>query len=303
MEIVRIEVSGRLPKSSFFPTVNVYLLVEGSHGLLIDAGYGLRRALWRILDAVKRHGVHVERLVITHGHVDHFSGARELRRRLGCVVMAHEADEPYIRSPSRLLAEDPFFSGSWWSRGLGYASLKLLAGLAPTPVDETLRDGDRLRLVDGELRVVHTPGHTEGHICLLEEDRGILFTGDHIIEGGVSWILPPRGDAGKYVESLRRIATLPARLILPGHGNPMDKPREVIRDRLSRVAAREEAILNVLETGPMDEEQLLTGLWAGSPLRRMLARPVLRAHLSRLVGDGLVEIRWVGGRRVYRRTG
>ncbi|HDM26986.1 MAG TPA: MBL fold metallo-hydrolase, partial [Candidatus Bathyarchaeota archaeon] len=148
--------------------------------------------------------------------------------------------------------------------------------------------------------VLHTPGHTKGHICLYEPERGLLFTGDHVISAGLSWILPTRGDVKEYVQSLKRLLKLRISLILPGHGRPLRSCRSVLLDRLARVSSRERSILRLLRKGPMDEDSLLKGLWCGgNPLKRLISRPVLRAYLKKLLDERRIAIVRAGNRTFY----
>ena len=300
MRVVRIDLHSRLPNTRLFPDVNVYLLIDSGEALLVDAGYGFQSSTSRIMNAIKRYHAEVSGIVITHGHVDHFSSAGRLRRRLDCTVMAHGEDASFIEEPASLLSSDPFFGHDAKTRALGYVALKLLAGLSPCTVDKRLKDGDEIRVGNAKLRVLHTPGHTKGHICLYEPERGLLFTGDHVISAGLSWILPTRGDVKEYVQSLKRLLKLRISLILPGHGRPLRNCRSVLLDRLARVSSRERSILRLLRKGPMDEDGLLKGLWyGGNPLNRLISRPVLRAYLKKLLDERRIAIIRAGNRTFY----
>ena len=95
-------------------------------------------------------------------------------------------------------------------------------------------------LVSGEftLRAVHTPGHVGNHYCYLLEEEGMLFAGDHIMNGSTVVIIPPSGDMTAYIESLRLLLRYPLRFIAPGHGDVMAEPGAVVdwlvRHRLMR---------------------------------------------------------------------
>jgi glyoxylase-like metal-dependent hydrolase (beta-lactamase superfamily II) len=140
---------------------------------LVDCG--LRRAPRRIVDAlagIGRHPSDVTRIVLTHAHGDHAGGARDVvgRSRAGGVD-AHADDVVYLRQGCNAPAGDST-AGRLLSRGP-------MARFDVVPVVNELHDGDVLDVAGG-LRVVHTPGHTPGHISLLHEDSRVLITGDAI---------------------------------------------------------------------------------------------------------------------------
>lgn len=155
--------------------VNSYAFVDDEGVTLIDCG--IRKAPPRIVAGLAEIGkttADVTRIVLTHVHPDHAGGAAELRRRTGARVLVHDDDREFAargRSP----AADP-------SRLSGRIFRRLTGNLGFEPLDETtpLADGDVLDVAGG-LRVLHTPGHSPGHISLLHEPTGVLITGDAIM--------------------------------------------------------------------------------------------------------------------------
>ena len=102
-----------------------------------------------------------------------------------------------------------------------------------------LADGDEIGLGGRSLRVLHTPGHSPGHMCFYEADRGWLFTGDLVYRGELLAFFPSTDPAG-YLQSLERIAALPVERVLPGHHDP-DPPPEIVprmRDAFRRLRDR-----------------------------------------------------------------
>ena len=97
------------------------------------------------------------------------------------------------------------------------------------PPDATLDDGDVIEVPGAGVRALHTPGHASNHVCLLLEPEGWLLTGDHLMSGSTVVILPPDGSMRLYLESLRRLRTLPLTALLPGHGAVMPdrSPRSI----------------------------------------------------------------------------
>ncbi len=152
-----------------------------------------------IADAIDRANLRPEGIILTHGHYDHFGAVTELKKRYNIPVHLHMDDRETISSKS----------------------LGLLASLFKSPeppeIDSYLADGDVLEAGTIRLKVIHTPGHTQGSICL---DAGpILFTGDTLFQGSIGRTDLPGGDYRILQQSLEKLKQFPpATIILPGHG-------------------------------------------------------------------------------------
>ncbi len=204
-------------------------------------------------------------IVLTHHHIDHMSGADVLTRELGLPLWAH------AETASRI-------------------------GAAGVRVSRTLTDGDVLELagpVPERWRVLHTPGHAPGHVCLLDEAEGTVIVGDMVASVGTILIAPGDGDMIVYLEQLRRLAGLKARLALPAHGDPIDDPTVLfdryVAHRLMREAKVVSAVLARGKDGGTDDE-ILAGAYDDVPVTTWpIALLSLRAHLEKLVTEGHVR--------------
>ncbi|HVA21434.1 MAG TPA: MBL fold metallo-hydrolase [Candidatus Micrarchaeia archaeon] len=195
----------------------------------------------------------IVRLVCTHSHPDHREGAAQLAASLGVGVGVHHT--------------------SAWGRG-----------------ELALHDGDRLEVGRHALRVLHTPGHAPDHICLFAEDDGACFTGDHVLGGATTVIDPPAGDLPAYLLALRRLRSLPLRVLLPGHGDPLTDPTAAIDGILRHRAERERAVLAALADGPHHPTDLVPGLYAAvTPTLWAAAARTVLAHCLKLEAEGRVE--------------
>ncbi len=189
--------------------VNVYLVGD----VLIDAA--TRWATGGILRALRGRTVRV--VALTHCHPDHQGAARAVCRRFGAPLACHEADADAVagRTPMR--------PNNWIIR-LGRLTL---AG-PPCSVGRVLRDGDEV----GDLRVVHTPGHTPGHVSFFRESDRLLFTGDvlanfNVVTGKPALCEPPRAFSADPALNRRAIQTLVAlrpKVVCFGHGPPLFEP-------------------------------------------------------------------------------
>jgi glyoxylase-like metal-dependent hydrolase (beta-lactamase superfamily II) len=152
-----------------------------------------------ILGSVEEIGGRVHGLILTHGHPDHTGALRQIVAATEAPVYIHPGDSPLLRRtwPEFFLTEAPVGPG--------------------TDVRE-VREGDLVEAGNLALRVIHTPGHTPGGICLTAEE--VAFTGDTLFAGGVGRTDLPGGDAEILADSLRRLARelSPITLLYPGHG-------------------------------------------------------------------------------------
>ena len=150
--------------------------------------------------AVEKYKGKVDTIVLTHCHFDHTARVRELARIFGAQVAIHELDAPGLTEDSRSLAHH------FGDRSPGI------------PPDIILREGDRV----GDLKVLHTPGHTPGSICLYHGESQALISGDTVFTDGCFGRYDFLGGSRTQLEdSLARLADLPVEELCPGHGEPV----------------------------------------------------------------------------------
>jgi glyoxylase-like metal-dependent hydrolase (beta-lactamase superfamily II) len=198
-------------------------------------------------------------IVLTHHHVDHVGGAEVLSRELSLPIWAHAETARRVDVPvARLLADGD--------------SIVLDA---PTPA---------------RWRVLHTPGHAPGHICLLDEDTLDLVVGDMVASVGTILIAPGDGDMRMYLEQLERLAAVGARVALPAHGEPIDEPAALFRKYIAHRLLRESKVLAALvrrgEPGA-SAEMLVAEVYDDVPSATWpVATLSLESHLEKLARDG-----------------
>jgi len=156
----------------------------------------------RISEHIDRKGYRLETIVATHGHVDHIGAIEHLRSRFRVNVAIHCSDAGMLADPFKNLS------------GVipGYAPLTL------PPADTLLKSGDSISVGTVSLKVMHTPGHTPGSICLIAP--GVMFSGDTLFHRGVGTTDLPGGDYNRLRESLQVLmSTLDDEVrVYPGHG-------------------------------------------------------------------------------------
>ncbi len=167
--------------------VNCYIVSDESIGeaMIIDPGDEFER----IADLIEERKLKPKYIVFTHAHYDHVCAAGELRERYKAAVVMHEDSDETYRLTQKLCI-------SW-----GYEP-----GDFPPP-DIVVKDGDTLTLGDTSFRIIYTPGHAPGSICLYGDN--LLFTGDTLFRGSVGRADLPGGDFTKLMASLGRLTQLP----------------------------------------------------------------------------------------------
>ena len=174
--------------------VNTYLLSNGTEAAIIDPGYEADT----ILDRAAQMGLTIKAILLTHGHFDLVGAVKELVAETGCEVYIHAAEATL---PPMMTAGELYYT-------------------------RTYAEGDTVTPISGvELKVLHTPGHTPGSVCLLWGDQ--MFSGDTLFEGSCGRVDFPGGDPQEMLKSLRRLASLQAEYqVHPGHGESTTLNRE-----------------------------------------------------------------------------
>ncbi|HEV7714215.1 MAG TPA: MBL fold metallo-hydrolase [Steroidobacteraceae bacterium] len=252
------------------PGTNSYVIGDPAVAVL-DPGPDDPGHLALLLKAVPRPRF----IFVTHTHRDHSCGARALAAATGAPIVGlpppadGRQDETCV--PDIHPANDQVFTLAGDSGGDTAGSTGAVQSAAST-----------------RLRAIHTPGHASNHVCFLLEEAGLLFSGDHVLEGVTPVILPPDGDMGAYLDALRRLKTYALRAILPGHGGVMTEPVASIDFVIAHRGRREAKVLEVLEAvraGSLDE--LLPKVYDDVRAELLpIARLSLEAHLIKLLREG-----------------
>jgi glyoxylase-like metal-dependent hydrolase (beta-lactamase superfamily II) len=218
MEVTTMEIVPGVHTIDSLGVGRAYLAIDADRVTVIDTGLkGSAERVLRAVEAAGRKAQDVRQIVISHHHADHTGSLAELAERTGAQVMVHALDAPIVRG------ERPPPGPS--SGGLLKPLLARMSRPASAArVDRELADGDEIDALDG-MRVVHTPGHTSGSVCLYCPKRRLLFTGDAAantsgLRGPVGWFTE---DMARAKESIRKLAALDFEAVFFGHGRPIDK--------------------------------------------------------------------------------
>lgn len=228
------------------PGTNTWVLESASSAVIIDPGPIHEDHARAIVEELG--DLKPTGVVVTHTHEDHAPLANPLARELGVPTLGHRPGPGF----------DP---------------------------DELLEDDSRVTVGEDHLVVVHTPGHSDDHLCFLA--GRVLFTGDHIMGGGSVMI----EDLEAYMASLGRIRNLDLSALYPGHGEVMDQPLEVIDWYIAHRRQREEEIKTAIDQGAATLGQIVEVVYASvDPSLHPLAARSVRAHLAKLESEGSIRV-------------
>ncbi len=294
-------------------SVNCYVLPDGDRVTIVDCGVwrpdlpdGGLAALTAGLNGAGYALGDVGRIVVTHAHIDHYGLAGRLMELTGAELAMHtttDLDCEKYRHPdtARARRRDTYADHGVSEAERGDLVDHLTRWLpylhSVVEASRRLRGGEELVIGGDRWDVVHTPGHSLGHVCLWSPARRVLLSGDHLLPA----ITPPvsfeRGfDADplrSYLDSLRRIADLRPRLVYPGHGRPFGDVAGRIEAILRNKVRRLDTIRRAIQDQPSSVTELADRLVAKAVLahQRQLAISETLAHIAYLRWAGAVERR------------
>jgi glyoxylase-like metal-dependent hydrolase (beta-lactamase superfamily II) len=237
------------------PGTNTYLVGTGPY-LVIDPGPQDSVHVERILGATDRR---IEAVLATHTHPDHSPAAGEIAAATGAKVLG-------MHTPAHGRQDATF---------------------APS---RDLNDGDEVAVGGFTLRVLHTPGHASNHLCYLLAGTGLLFTGDHLMQGSTVVISPPDGSMSEYLQSLARLQKEPVTRLAPGHGLVIeDAQAEIARIIAHRLQREAKVVERLGRAGTANVDTLVVSVYDDvDPRLHPVAKGSLLAHLLKLEQEGRV---------------
>ena len=149
-----------------------------------------------------------------------------------------------------------------------------------------IEDDDRISGTDWTLRAIRTPGHVDNHVCFLLEEEGMVFAGDHIMNGSTVVIVPPGGDMADYIASLKRLLEYEVSVVAPGHGELIDDCRGEVEKLVRHRLMREAKVAAALTQQAQSLDELVVTVYDDVPeVMHQWAKLSLLAHLIKLEGE------------------
>ncbi|HWK76023.1 MAG TPA: MBL fold metallo-hydrolase [Povalibacter sp.] len=238
------------------PGTNTYI-VGRERFAVIDPGPAAEPHVQRILQET---GGRIAAVLVTHTHRDHSPAAQAIAAATGAEVLGRTAPDD-------------------GRQDLAFTATRMM------------NDGDALTVDDLTLRAVHTPGHASNHLCFVLEGTGLIFTGDHLMQGSTVVIAPPDGNMSQYLRSLQRLQNEPVTRIAPGHGLTIEDAQSEIEHIIAHRLKREAKVVERLaEMGKANLDALVARVYDDVDSRlHPLAKSSLLAHLLKLEEDGRVR--------------
>jgi ribonuclease/clavin/mitogillin len=245
-----------------FDHTNSYVIAAAGEGLLVDLGAddpAVLAVLPQVLAALGVSAVHA--LLLTHTHPDHCAGAEAFQRRFGVPVYVHPSEQQRL----------PFQT-------------------------QPLGDDQKVALGDLDVRALHTPGHSPGHLAFWLPWAEVVLVGDLLAAQGSTWVGVPEGDVAAYLASLARLSALPSRLLAPGHGEIVRDPAQRLAEVRQHRLEREAQVLAALGAEALTPSELRTRVYPelhpkAHPELAEMAERSLQAHLDKLQDEGRVVAR------------
>ncbi|WP_309083680.1 MBL fold metallo-hydrolase [Chelativorans sp.] len=258
------------PSPFTFHGTNSYIVGGTGHLAVIDPGPDDPEHLDALLRTIGDRPV--THIFVTHTHRDHSPLAGRLAELTGAKTAAegpHRAARPLKTGeesrldasadldfrPDIVLADDALVAGGGWT-----------------------------------IRAVHTPGHTANHCTFALEGTGITFSGDHVMAWSTTVVAPPDGVMADYMASLDRLIAREDRLLLPGHGGPVNSPQQFLRGLKAHRKMRERAILQRIAAGDRTIAEIVKAIYRDTdPRLHGAAALSVLAHLEDLAARGRVS--------------
>ncbi len=247
-----------------FTHTNAYLIARNGEAVLVDPGAGDGAAIAMLRDRLEPLGINaLQAILLTHTHSDHIAGVGAMRRAFGMPpVFVHPLERDRIAE------------------------------------DDVLAFGEHIRVGDSVIEVLHTPGHSPGHLSFYLPDAKVALVGDVLAGEGTTWVGVPEGDMRDYLETLERLGGLGLERIGPGHGPLIHRPNEKLAEVKGHRLDRERQVLEILQAGPCSVREIRERVYpALSPEGlKVLAEKTLLAHIDKLIADGRVKRQGSGDR-------
>lgn len=261
------------PSPYTYTGTQTYVVGNAGEVAVIDPGPAEPAHIAAILAAAG--DARVAAIMCTHTHRDHSPAAAPLKEATGAPIVGCAP-----------LVIDRAVLNEWGTR----SDEAFDPDYAP---DRVMEDGEAMTGSGWTLRAIHTPGHTSNHLCFALEESGALFTGDHVMGWSTSVVIPPDGDMGDYMRSLDRLQARAEngddRVYYSAHGDPITRPRQLVRGMIGHRRQRENQILRLLAERARPVAEFIPDMYKGLDPRLFgAAQMSVLAHLIDLERRGIV---------------
>jgi glyoxylase-like metal-dependent hydrolase (beta-lactamase superfamily II) len=301
--------------------VNCYL-IDDEPLTLVDTGPNSGKALDELEQALRAHGRRIEdleRIVITHQHLDHMGLVGILARRSQAEVVTLDLLAPVVEEFGAYAERDDELAEALMLRhgiprdvvtALRSMSRAFRAWGGSAPVDRRLADGETLAFADRSLQALHRPGHSPSDTVFWDAERRELIGGDHLIGHISSNPLVSRPLGGKsgepgdgrpralmtYLRSLSETRAMPIETVLPGHGDPVTDHATLIDERFALHERRAAKIGGLIAERPLSAYEIAQSLWGNVAVTQAyLTLSEVLGHVDLLIDRGEIRETEVGG--------
>jgi glyoxylase-like metal-dependent hydrolase (beta-lactamase superfamily II) len=281
---------------------NIYVIPDENGFSLIDVGCGGITGIEHLKEGLRHWKLKIEQLhtvVLSHAHPDHMGAIGWILEAANPTVYIHHLDIGPALDPRQLdvtfdipLAKDRWAAFNPGSELKDFSILNYLDSsgclMSAAAQVETMPTKNVLHLSDFEFHVIHTPGHSSGHVSLFERKKRILIAGD-LVGRAPAWYVPAAGGVIGYLESLAKLGGLDADVLLPAHGPIIGEANQAIQKIKKKLLQRESILKEALQDGAKSFMELNKALLGDSHTNFFPGCGIIESHLIKMEKEGVVK--------------
>jgi glyoxylase-like metal-dependent hydrolase (beta-lactamase superfamily II) len=281
---------------------NIYIIPDENGFSLVDVGCGGASGIADLQKGLHHWKLKIEQLhtvVLSHAHPDHMGAMWWILENANPKVVIHHLDVGPALDPFKLEATfDIPLAKQYWAASISddaFRDFELLrffensrCPMCAADNLQKIQDGDIMQLGDFEFEIVHTSGHSPGHVSLYESKKQILLPGD-LVGKSPAWYVPAAGGVIAYLESLTKLEALDAATLLPAHGTVMNNAKKAIQGIRKKLLQRESFLIEALQEGTKQFMALNQTLIENKLLHFFPGCGIIESHLIKLEKEGIIK--------------